>query len=99
MAWKKGLRERKELIDYHDLAQVVEKAEELISQHPEDLKSFTDFEFTTERDYDDCSILYLEYYTKATEAELKAEADSKKRREAWQREQYEQLKKKFEGQA
>lgn len=98
MAWQKGWRERTVDIDGDNLETVVEKAQHIINQE-EFVTSLLDFSIATRQGayYDDSSVVTLEYYTPPTEAELDNERRAKTHWEYQERQQYEALKKKFEG--
>lgn len=89
MAWTPGTRKRTKEIYGYSLAQVIKMADDLMEEFPDELKSYDDFEIG-----DNPS---LDYYTKKTEKELEAERKSAMDRLGWERRQYEELKKKFEG--
>lgn len=97
MAWQKGKKARQENVQDKNLQEVVEAAQKIISDNPDEGLSLTDFELEYERDYDDCVNIVLEYYTEMTYLEKKKELEAKSRQEWYEREQYEKLKKKFEG--
>lgn len=100
MPYKHGTRERQHEISDWTLTAVIKKAEELMKEFPDDLKSFDDFTIGKQPEpYEDWDNPSLDYFTALTDVEKEADRKSWERTQSWEREQYERLKKKFEGQA
>lgn len=86
-------------VDYVSFEYVKKQIDQIIEKHPD--LTYEDFHFDTEYYYEDTAYPVVSYTLPETEEERKArlekEAALRESREKYERQQYEMLKKKFEG--
>lgn len=85
----------KKSIDYYTLQMVLDTAHDLMKQYP-NLKTYHDFRIETTQEYG-CEYAFMVFRRPETDAERRTREDWTARSKQYELEQYERLKKKFEG--